>query len=190
MVNMVSNLPLIKPSLSSTREQKNATLTGQTLLGSLRMCSRATTKQPGNRCFTSTFRSSLMQLCQYRLCRIAVWTKTSIKRFSFLFSKRWTRQSLGIGSISICNPAETTSSRNRWCSPPWNIFDNSKRWSRQRRPSQQETCIRPTKHCSLNGFTCLSIRKTEQSMWKAVDVLLMRCLSHSPSILITSSTHR
>ncbi len=67
---------------------KNATLTGQTFLGSLRMCSRATTKRPGNRCFTSTFRSPSMQLCQYRLCRIAVWKKTSIEQCSSLFSER------------------------------------------------------------------------------------------------------
>ncbi len=45
-------------------------------------------KRPGNRCFTSTFRSPSMQLCQYRLCRIAVWKKTSIKQFSSLFRKR------------------------------------------------------------------------------------------------------
>jgi hypothetical protein len=70
------DLPLIKPSRSSTREQKNATLTGQTLLESSRMCSRAITERPGNRCFTSTFRSPSMQLRQYRLCRIAVWKKT------------------------------------------------------------------------------------------------------------------
>ncbi len=158
--------------------------------GSLRMCSRATTKRPGNRCFTSTFQSPSMQLCQYQLCRITVWKKTSIKQFSSLFSKRWTRKSLGIGSISTCNPAETTSSRNWWCSPPWNIFDDSKRWSGQQRLSQQETCIRPTKRCSLNGFTCLFIRKTGWSMWKVVDILLMRCSSHLPSILITSPTHR
>ncbi len=65
---------IYKPSLSSTRERKNATLTGQTLLESSRMCSRAITERPGNRCFTSTFRSPSMQL-RHRLCRIIVWKK-------------------------------------------------------------------------------------------------------------------
>jgi hypothetical protein len=39
---------------------ENVTLTGQTSLWSLKMCSRATTKQPGNKCFMSTFQSLLM----------------------------------------------------------------------------------------------------------------------------------
>ncbi len=48
------------------KRAKNVTLTGQTPLWSLKMCSRATTKQPGNRCFMRTFQSLLMRLCQYR----------------------------------------------------------------------------------------------------------------------------
>ncbi len=39
---------------------ENVTLTGQTPLWSLKMWSRATTKQPGNKCFMSTFQSLLM----------------------------------------------------------------------------------------------------------------------------------
>jgi hypothetical protein len=57
MENMVLNLPSIKQSLSLTRELKNVTSTGWTLLWSLRMCSRAIITQPGNRCFTSTPRA-------------------------------------------------------------------------------------------------------------------------------------
>jgi hypothetical protein len=73
--------------LSSTRELKNVTLTGQTPLWSSRMCSRAIKKQPGNKCFMSTSQSLLMQRCQYRLRKIVAWKKTSIKQFSSSFSK-------------------------------------------------------------------------------------------------------
>jgi hypothetical protein len=38
-------------------------------------CSRATTKQPGNRCFMSTFQSLLMQLGQYQPHKITAWKK-------------------------------------------------------------------------------------------------------------------
>ena len=46
-----------------------------------------TTERPGNRCFTSTFQSPLMQRCQCQLRRIATWKKTSVKRFSSSFSR-------------------------------------------------------------------------------------------------------
>jgi hypothetical protein len=55
--SMLSNLPSTRWSLSSIRERKNVILTGQTPLWSLKTCSRATTKQPGNRCFMSTYRA-------------------------------------------------------------------------------------------------------------------------------------
>jgi hypothetical protein len=42
---------------------KNVTLTGQTPSWSLKMCSRVTIKWHGNRCFTSTSQSLLMQQC-------------------------------------------------------------------------------------------------------------------------------
>ncbi len=187
-LSMASSSPSIRPSLSLTREQKNATLTGPTPLQSLRMCSRATIEQPGNRCFMSTFRSPLMRLSQYRLSRIAIWKKTSIKQFSSSFSKRWTRKSLGIGSISIYSPAETMSSRSWWCRPPWNIFEDSKRWSGWQKPSQWETCIHPIKRCSLSGSICLSTRKTGPSTLKAADVFLRRRSSHSSSTSRTFST--
>jgi hypothetical protein len=80
-------LPLTKPSLNSTREQRNATLIGPTLLKSLKTCSRATIGQPGNKCFTSTFLSLLMPLCLYRRNRIAIRKIPSIKQFSFSFNK-------------------------------------------------------------------------------------------------------
>jgi hypothetical protein len=67
-----------KPSLSLIREQKNSTLIGPTPSQSLKTCSRATTEQPGNRCFMSTFLSLLMQLCLYRLSRITIRKRPSI----------------------------------------------------------------------------------------------------------------
>jgi hypothetical protein len=103
---MVSNLTSIKRSPSSTRELKNVTLTGQTPLWSSRMCSRAITKQPGNRCFMSTSQSLSMRRCQDRLCKIVAQKKASIKQFSSLFSKCCTRKSLEIGGIFTCSPAE------------------------------------------------------------------------------------
>jgi hypothetical protein len=45
-------------------------------------------KQPGNRCFTSTFQSLLMQRCQCWLCKIVAWKKTSIEQLSSSFSGR------------------------------------------------------------------------------------------------------
>jgi hypothetical protein len=60
MKNMVSNLQSIKQPLGSSRELKNVTLTGQTPLWSLRMCSRAITKQPEIRCFMRTSQSLSM----------------------------------------------------------------------------------------------------------------------------------
>jgi hypothetical protein len=56
-------------------------------LWSSRMCSRAITKQPGNKCFMSTSQSLPMRQCQYRLCKIVARKNTSIKRFSSLFSE-------------------------------------------------------------------------------------------------------
>jgi hypothetical protein len=88
METMVSNSLLTKRSLSSTRELKNVTLTGQTPLWSSRMCSRAITKQLGNRCFMSTSQSLLMRWCQYWPHKVVAWKKTSIKQSSSLFSKR------------------------------------------------------------------------------------------------------
>jgi hypothetical protein len=78
----------IEFTIDKTREQRNATLIGPILLQSLKMCSRATTEQPGNRCFTSTFLSLLMQLCLYRLNRIAIRKGPSIKQFSSSFNER------------------------------------------------------------------------------------------------------
>jgi hypothetical protein len=88
MESMVSNLPSIKRSLSLTRELKYVTLTSWTPLWSLRMCFMAIIKQPGNRCFTSTFQSLSMRWCQGQLCKIIAWKKASIKWFSSSFSGR------------------------------------------------------------------------------------------------------
>ncbi len=155
---MVSNLPSIKQSPSSTRELKNVTLTGQTPLWSSRMCSRAITKQPGNRCFMSTSQSLSIRRCQEWLCKIVAQKKASIKQFSSSFSKRWMRKSLEIGITFTYSPTETTSSRSRWCNHQLIIFDNSKRWFGQQKLSQQETCIHPTRCYSLSGLHVLPLR--------------------------------
>ncbi len=182
MESMVSNLPLTKRSPSSTRELKNETLTGQTPLWSSRMCYRAITKQPGNRCFTSTSQSLLMWQCQYRPRKIAAQKKTSIERSSSSFIKCWMRKSLEIGSISTCSLAETMSSRSRWWDCQLNIFNNLKRGFRwQKFSSQQETCIHPTRHYSLSGSICTFTRRTGQSMSRVADILAMRCSSLSQS---------
>ncbi len=171
---MVSNLPSMKRSLSLTRVLKNVSLTGQTPLWSSRICSRAITKQPGNRCFMSTSQSLLMQWYQDRLCKIIAWKKVSIEQLSSSFSKCWTRKILGIGSIFTCSPAETTSSRSQWCNCQSIIFDDSKRWFGWQKLFQWETCIHPTRCYSLSGSTCPSTERTGQCTSRAVNVLATR----------------
>ncbi len=129
-----------------------------------------------------------MQLHLYWLNRIEIRKRPSIEWFSSSFNKCWTKKSPGIGSISTYSLAETTSSKNRWCRPPWNIYESSKKRSKWQKLSQRETCIRTIKHYSLSSSTCLSTRKTGPSTWKAVDILLKRRLSHSLSTMRTSST--
>ncbi len=104
------------------------TWTSQTPSWSLRMCSRAITEQPGNRCFTDTFQSLSMQQYQCRLCKIVTWKKASIKQFISLFSRRWTRKSIVIGNTSICSLRETMSSKSWWCKCQSIIFNDLKRW--------------------------------------------------------------
>ncbi len=182
---MVLSLPLTKGSRSLIKRLKNVTSTGQTPLWSLKMCSRAITEQPGNRCFRSTFQCPLMQRCQCQLRKIVTWKKTSIKQFSFLCSGRWTRNSLGIGNTSICSLGETTSSKSRWCKCQPIIFKDSRRWFVLQKLSQQETCNCPTRCYNLSGSSCPSTLWIAQSMLRVGNVSVTRCLSLLQSTLRT-----
>ncbi len=146
------------------------------------MCSRAITKWPGNRCFKSTFQSPSMWRCQCQLRKIVAWKKTSIEKFSSLFSGCWTRKSLGISNTSICNLAETTSSKSRWCKQQFSIFDDSQRWFVRQKLSQQETCNHPTRHYNLSDSICPSTMRITRSMLRVGNVLVMRCLNLSQSL--------
>ncbi len=154
------------------------------------MCTRAITEQPGNRCFTSTFHSLLMQRCQCQLRKTLTWKKTSIKQFSSLFSKCWTRKSLGIGNTSICSLGETTSSKSQWCKCQPIIFDDLKRWFVLQKLSQQETCNHPTRRYNSSGSTCLSTLRIPQSMLRVGNIFVTRCLSLSQSTLRTFLIHK
>ncbi len=188
MVNMVLSLPSPKRFPNLTKGLRNVTSPGQTPLWGSKMCSRATTEWPGNKCFMSTFQSPLMQWCQCWLRKIAIWKRTSIKHFSSLFSRRWTRKSLGIGSTSTCSLGETMLSRDPWCKHQSIIFEDLKRWFVWQKLSQQETCNRPTKCYNPSGFTCLSTLMITQSMLKADDAFAMRHLSLLQNTLRTFST--
>ncbi len=154
---------------------------------SLKMCSRVITEQPGNRCFTSTYQSPSMWRCQWQFCKIVSQKKTSIEQFSSLFSWRWSRKSIGIGSTSICSLGETTS-KNQWCNCQPIIVDNLKRWSVLQKLSQQETCNCPTRRYSSSGTICPSTLMIAWSMLWVGDVFVTRHLSLLLSTLRTFST--
>ncbi len=169
-----SSSPSTRWSPSLIREQRNVNSPGSTPSRSSRTCCRDSTWLRGSRRSTSTFRSPSTQQGQFRANKIVTWMKTFVEPSRSFFSGRWMRKSLEIGNTLTYSPEEIISSKRQWWRSQSIILVGSKRCFAQLKPFRLVTCLRPTTHTRLSGFTCLFIWRTATGTSRVDDASAMK----------------